>query len=155
MPRTPKNRYRCSRTRRRTFCGWGLCVLPGEEPGAAGSADVRDVPRAAGCAAGTLGHAGLHAQPALAGAAGRRDHAKKSLETRRRLHAFAHKTQAGSGNLAPVLQLNNPDLSWKIFTWMEATSWRHLPSELLEQPDWLMDDLFALSADLEIIKKQT
>jgi len=38
---------------------------------------------------------------------------------------------------------------------MEATSWRHLPSELLAQPDWLMDDLFALSADLEIIKKQT
>ena len=51
-----------------------------------------------------------------------------------------------------MIQLNNPDLSWRVFTWMEATNWRHLPSELMDQPEWLMDDLFTLASELEVIK---
>jgi len=51
-----------------------------------------------------------------------------------------------------VLQLNNYDLSWRIFTWMEATGWKFLPTDLLEQPEWLMEDLFTLASELEIMK---
>lgn len=37
---------------------------------------------------------------------------------------------------------------------MEATGWRHLPypGGLLDQPDWLMEDLFSLAAEQERIK---
>ncbi|MFA5836173.1 MAG: hypothetical protein WC837_04370 [Bellilinea sp.] len=51
-----------------------------------------------------------------------------------------------------MIQLNNPDLSWRVFTWMEATGWKHLPSALMDEPDWLMDDLFTLASELEVIK---
>ncbi|HEY4693021.1 MAG TPA: hypothetical protein VIH16_06255 [Bellilinea sp.] len=38
---------------------------------------------------------------------------------------------------------------------MEATSWKHLPyaGGLLDQPEWLMDDLFTLAGEMEIMKK--
>ena len=35
---------------------------------------------------------------------------------------------------------------------MEATGWKFLPSELMDQPEWLMDDLFTLASELEVIK---
>ena len=43
--------------------------------------------------------------------------------------------------------LHDPDLSWKVWVLLENMEWRHLPypGGLLEQPDWLFDDLFTIA----------
>jgi len=43
--------------------------------------------------------------------------------------------------------LNNPDLSWKVWVLLENMGWQHLPypGSLLEQPEWLFNDLFTIS----------
>lgn len=51
------------------------------------------------------------------------------------------------------LDLNNSDKSWIIWTWMEATDWRFLPSQLMNEPEWLMQDLFTISAEKRRIEE--
>lgn len=36
---------------------------------------------------------------------------------------------------------------------MEATGWRWLPSQLLAEPDWLMDDLFTLRYEYQAVRE--
>jgi hypothetical protein len=53
-------------------------------------------------------------------------------------------------DLAPELPeellTNDLELSWRIWQWLEITGWRWPPTVLLDQPDWLMDDLLTISA---------
>jgi hypothetical protein len=46
----------------------------------------------------------------------------------------------------PDKALHDLDASWEIWTMMEVTGWQFLPRAggLLDQPSWLMDDLFAI-----------
>lgn len=52
--------------------------------------------------------------------------------------------------------LNDPERSWPIWQWMEATGWKFLPyaGGLLDQPDWLLRDLLTVSAISERVRKQ-
>jgi hypothetical protein len=61
--------------------------------------------------------------------------------------------EAGDG--PEVLELNDAERSWKVWTWMEATGGRHLPypGGLMDQPESLMDDLFTISAEAQRMKK--
>jgi len=50
--------------------------------------------------------------------------------------------------------LHQPDLSLAIWKAMEATQWRHLPfpGGLLDQPDWLIHDLYIISWRRAVLK---
>jgi len=52
--------------------------------------------------------------------------------------------------------LYQPDLSLPIWKAMEATSWRHLPfpGGLLDQPDWLIHDLYVLAWRRHVLEEQ-
>lgn len=52
--------------------------------------------------------------------------------------------------------LHQPDLSLPIWKAMEATSWRHLPfpGGLLDQPDWLIHDLYVLAWRRHVLDEQ-
>jgi len=52
--------------------------------------------------------------------------------------------------------LHQPDLSMAIWKAMEATSWRHLPfpGGLLDQPDWLIHDLYTLAWRKQVLRDQ-
>jgi hypothetical protein len=43
--------------------------------------------------------------------------------------------------------INRPEESFEIWSLMEATDWKYLPyaGGLLDQPDWLLEDIFTLS----------
>lgn len=51
--------------------------------------------------------------------------------------------------------LNEPDLSLAIWKAMEATNWQHLPypGGLLDQPEWLLVDLYTLAWRKAVIKE--
>ena len=50
--------------------------------------------------------------------------------------------------------LNRPELSWRIWCLVEAHGWEKLPFDggLLDQPDWLMEDLATISWRKKIIE---
>lgn len=52
--------------------------------------------------------------------------------------------------------LHRPELSIAIWKSMEATSWKHLPfpGGLLDQPDWLIHDLYTLAWRKQVIRDQ-
>jgi hypothetical protein len=60
------------------------------------------------------------------------------------------------GDGPDTLELNNPELSWQIWTRMEATGGKHLPypGALLDQPDWLMQDLFVITGEARRREKE-
>jgi hypothetical protein len=51
--------------------------------------------------------------------------------------------------------LNQPELSLAIWKAMEATEWRHLPypGGLLDQPEWLIQDLYTLAWRKAVIRE--
>jgi hypothetical protein len=55
-----------------------------------------------------------------------------------------------------TIWLNDLERSWKVWTLLEATGWRHLPlpGGLLDQPDWLLSDLMTITAISERARKQ-
>ena len=55
----------------------------------------------------------------------------------------------------PDVHLNDFGTSWMVWVRMEATGWKFLPypGGLLEQPDWLMQDLFRIRAASERVKE--
>lgn len=50
--------------------------------------------------------------------------------------------------------LNEPELSWKVWVMLETMEWKHLPyaGGILDQPEWLMEDLYTLSARRSALK---
>ncbi len=46
----------------------------------------------------------------------------------------------------PDMAINNLDLSWPVWLVWRATGRRFLPSQLLAEPQWLLDDVLALDA---------
>lgn len=52
--------------------------------------------------------------------------------------------------------LNQPKISWQIWVLLQAFDWRFLPVEgsLLDQPEWLLDDLATISWQHSIVKDQ-
>lgn len=52
------------------------------------------------------------------------------------------------------MPLNDFETSWSVWVRMEATGWRFLPypGGLLDQPEWLMQDLFRIRAASERMK---
>jgi hypothetical protein len=49
--------------------------------------------------------------------------------------------------------LHDPELAWRVWTLLEATEWKHLPSELLDQDEALMSDLASISARSGIVRQ--
>lgn len=51
--------------------------------------------------------------------------------------------------------LHQPKMSLAIWKAMEATQWRHLPfpGNLLDQPDWLIHDLYILSWRRSVLRE--
>lgn len=76
-------------------------------------------------------------------------------ELHRRLTA-RHKERLDAARQAPELPdaipLNNVELSYRVWQRMEATGWRYLPSQLLNEPDWLMDDILVISSQDQIVE---
>jgi hypothetical protein len=52
--------------------------------------------------------------------------------------------------------LTQPKISWDIWLYLQAFDWKFLPVEgsLLDQPEWLMDDLATISWQYSIVKDQ-
>ena len=52
--------------------------------------------------------------------------------------------------------LDQPELSLSIWNAMEATGWQHLPfpGGLLDQPDWLIHDLYVLAWRKHVLRRQ-
>ena len=52
--------------------------------------------------------------------------------------------------------LHKPDFSWKLWLMLEAIEWKFLPVDgnLLDQPEWLMDDLMTIAFQSQIVKQQ-
>lgn len=48
-------------------------------------------------------------------------------------------------DLPDRLYLHDPEGSYQVFTWLEATDWRWPPDVLLRQPEALMEDLVQIS----------
>ena len=50
--------------------------------------------------------------------------------------------------------LNKPEFSWSAWKILESFGWEKLPYEggLLDQPDWLMDDLMTISWRKGVVK---
>lgn len=54
----------------------------------------------------------------------------------------------------PDVHLNDLETSWQAWMRMEATGWKFMPypGGLLDQPEWLMQDLFRIRAASERMK---
>lgn len=76
--------------------------------------------------------------------AGARRRKKSSDELWRRLKEYHEEDEREENR--PVIALNNLEVSWDIWSKWRATGKRFLPSQLLAEPQWLLDDLIAIEA---------
>lgn len=53
------------------------------------------------------------------------------------------------------MRFNDFDTAWRVWTQLEAVDWRMLPfaGGLLDQPEALMDDVFAIAGAYSSVKK--
>jgi len=58
-----------------------------------------------------------------------------------------------SPELPDRLELHNLDVSWRVFQLMEATGWQFLPGQLINEPDWLLEDLLTLRGQKGIVER--
>jgi hypothetical protein len=58
----------------------------------------------------------------------------------------------------PILAGDAGDLeeAWRMFTWTEATQWRHLPTAggLQDQDEMLMNNIFAIAAAINRVRNR-
>lgn len=61
----------------------------------------------------------------------------------------------GDGEIETTIHLNHPDLSPHIWAMWEADEGRHLPSEYLNEPASLFDDVMKLHNKLESMREES
>ena len=78
------------------------------------------------------------------------DIVQKRLVDIEKRHKWAKKT---TPELPEKLPLHNLDVSWRVFQLMEAFGWQFLPSQIMAEPDWLIEDLLALRGQKGIVER--
>jgi len=56
-----------------------------------------------------------------------------------------HADAKAPAELPDEIDLADEPRSWRVWQLMEATGWRFLPSQLMAEPEWLMNDLLTLA----------
>ena len=89
--------------------------------------------------------------------AGDEEKAKQDADTVQKRLIDNVKRQKMAEKVSPELPgkifLHNLDVSWRVFQLMEATGWQHLPSQVMGEPDWLLEDLLTLRGQKGIVER--
>jgi hypothetical protein len=60
--------------------------------------------------------------------------------------------KAESGNIPPSLSLSNPELAYDVWVLWMATGRRFLPSQLMQEPSVMLDDILQLDGLFNALK---